>query len=777
MDVTSMLNAGSLDVEQKKMEEIKTQGRSRTPWDAGGYSLPITSKTPMSPPSQQPQRMEFDDNQVESPISPRHKLSDSRSSLSSFTSSLPSATHSRFSSISTVSGSHSLNSIAAEVLSSKSACLHLSSASSGNPPDQLSSEPRTINPTATSESLDALATIAENRLSPQQETDEKPADEPTASTSIPRPSSPSDAILIKRTAVPALRLDTGHHDIARFDFQQQQNLQYLSAPTDRNYQSLLHPRPHKRSASAPDFQSIMDDSTPNGAKHFAEPTPPTSNHPDNVSPTSPPQYPEQPDTPQTALDAVHEIDGPGDIELDPKVCMYIKNCDTESQLRKAISHIFGRNKMCTRLIPDQVWVHYCRKHYQRSRYRNPKEYAKLQCDLVQMQIRRIHEWSRRNHGKNMPGYVANWTLSVRKREQQRLDSLGAKRKRSAGTAGFENDDSDRDLVNDNRALHSVPVTAVPGWLLERTGKGYDTRTVLELFSRLHEEILSDALPCFPDIEILPNIIVNESEDVKEPKGYVRRAHAASVHKRSQSLGVAVKNDSYTAARRQSQPSMWGADASKRRRQNEFDEVVNTVGNGFKPMRLPHRPIFANIVEHQSSEDGYAVNSPGYHSPLAAPTPQRYGARSMAAHLENEHASGGHRPMHQRSQSHDVGSFIRGRSTYSASPSYPPAISFSHTPGAMRAASSYESPTSYMPQNMYARPTIPILGYGHSRHQSSPLAPPVDFHDGRTLYQAQAHMNTPEPAGGYSVESVRGGYASGSPMYSSAPSRNVNTDRR
>ena len=46
-------------------------------------------------------------------------------------------------------------------------------------------------------------------------------------------------------------------------------------------------------------------------------------------------------------------------------CMHIDNCDTQAPYRKAISHIFGRNKLCTRSIPDFVWVHYCRKHYQR----------------------------------------------------------------------------------------------------------------------------------------------------------------------------------------------------------------------------------------------------------------------------------------------------------------------------------------------------------------------------------------------------------------------------
>jgi len=197
------------------------------------------------------------------------------------------------------------------------------------------------------------------------------------------------------------------------------NKDYLSAPLE-NHQEFLLSRTHKRALSAPDFPAPPKTFTMAYPK--AEPTPPSSHHPDHASPRTL-NHP-APDTPPTASEA----------ENQPVVCMYIPNCDTGSQPRKAISHIFGRNKMCTRLIPQSVWVHYCRKHYQRSRYRNPKEYAKLQCDLVQQQIRRVHDWSLANMKNGAPGIVQDWGLAVRKREQKRLDDLGgAKRKRSAAT--------------------------------------------------------------------------------------------------------------------------------------------------------------------------------------------------------------------------------------------------------------------------------------------------------------------------------------------------------
>ncbi|CAG8949794.1 hypothetical protein HYFRA_00004117 [Hymenoscyphus fraxineus] len=202
MDVTSLLNAGSLAVEQKRLEGLRI-GRNRTPWDAGGYSLPITTKTPISPPNQPHQDNYFDDRPMDAPSSPRHKLSDSRSSLSSFASSIQSTTHSRFSSMSTASGSHSLNTITGELISPKTMTMELASPSVTNPPEVMALDSRTKD-AGIDEACEILAPIAENRLSPEDSTEEPNK----AHLGYPRPSSPSDAILIKRASVPSLRLDT-----------------------------------------------------------------------------------------------------------------------------------------------------------------------------------------------------------------------------------------------------------------------------------------------------------------------------------------------------------------------------------------------------------------------------------------------------------------------------------------------------------------------------------------------------------------------------------------
>ncbi|KAF4627560.1 hypothetical protein G7Y89_g10594 [Cudoniella acicularis] len=160
---------------------------------------------------------------IESPISPKHKLSDSRGSLSSFTSSITSTTHSRFSSLSTVCSSHHSSGLSADIVSPKSTPLEMASPS--NPVDVPNSDQRPSLSLSTNDTLDTLVTIAEHRLSSQSEQQVQEANSTSDTSGKPsptnRPSSPSDAILIKRTAVPTLRLDTGNHNMNRLELQSQ----------------------------------------------------------------------------------------------------------------------------------------------------------------------------------------------------------------------------------------------------------------------------------------------------------------------------------------------------------------------------------------------------------------------------------------------------------------------------------------------------------------------------------------------------------------------------
>jgi hypothetical protein len=175
-------------------------------------------------------------------------------------------------------------------------------------------------------------------------------------------------------------------------------------------------------------------------------------------------------------------------------CMFVDDCQTGSQLRKAISHLFGRNKACTLRIPGHVWVYYCRKHYQRIRYRNAKTYPLNQMHLVKMQITRLQEWSENNRRQGSGPYIRLWTLTLRKREQNRLDKEG-------GPADEGDDD----------ALEASTGSAAPEWVIHRLGTGYTTEQMLEVAERLHQEIKDEILTRVPEIEFLPDIVEPDGE--------------------------------------------------------------------------------------------------------------------------------------------------------------------------------------------------------------------------------------------------------------------------
>ncbi|KAG9240489.1 hypothetical protein BJ878DRAFT_560828 [Calycina marina] len=712
MDVTSLLNPGaaaSLAAEQSKQndqEHIERTPASRKPWDAGGYSLPLdTSLTaPLSLPDtpKEISRQGMHNAGTSVPQHHPHGFSDSRSSVSSFASSIHSNTHSRYSSISTVNSSindHQGRQYIDEISPTSGErveAVGVSEIHGGNWPISQLSRARALateDPSLKSltlQDLDGKKKITEyNKVLAR-----------TLELASRRSSSPSDAILIKRSAQPTLTLDTGASTL-KFGKGHTSD-RFLPAPTvDTPTQSSIA-KLHKRSLSAPgSAQGLItqrnepsSSSNSNHGNTLGESELRTVQQPDFdqhyrmlMEPTTLTSY--RSDIPSSAVSVVYpEADIPprGSTEPEARIakCMYIPNCDTDSQLRKAISHIFGRNKMCTRLIPQLVWVHYCRKHYQRSRYRNPKEYAKLQCNLVQEQIRRIHDWSEVNAASGASGVVQDWGLSVRKREAKRLeDSKNRKRRASA----FDNDGSDDEGAG---PVTSVPPTAVPQWLLDSCGKGYNTQQILDIFNSLHSAVLQDLIAQFPDIEILPNILADQ-EISKAPKVHTKIDPSDSSHRRSQSLGLPLSS-SYALSNKMRTPlpsTLWGIEdlsyrspIHKRRRANDRSADVYTdrfmqelaqappMETG-RRMQLPHRPVFANIEEHRTVEHGensfQQSNLKNYsRAPLPAPIPQRTHYLSMAAHLETSNDRSSGRPVHTRSQS-DVGIFSRHRNRHPSPP--------------------------------------------------------------------------------------------------------------
>lgn len=163
---------------RRTSDSSRTPNRARTPWDAGGYSLPLTLDTKVAVQPSVKQAF-YNESPIDSasPKSPKHKFSDSYSSLSSYNSSLNSVSHSRFSSLSTVSGFHSVPPIITDMSALESrSCDNLDSAVSRSSAQDYFGK-RTRRDGAASPT-----TIAE---------------EPILGD-IRRPGSPSDAMLISR---------------------------------------------------------------------------------------------------------------------------------------------------------------------------------------------------------------------------------------------------------------------------------------------------------------------------------------------------------------------------------------------------------------------------------------------------------------------------------------------------------------------------------------------------------------------------------------------------
>jgi hypothetical protein len=421
----------------------------------------------------------------------------------------------------------------------------------------------------------------------------------------------------------------------------------------------------------------------------------------------------------------------------------------------------------------------------------------LQAELVHRQITRVQQWSDGNDRATKPGVVTNWSLSIRKREQKRLED----RKESGKKRGYANESDDDAL--DGAMLNG---TAVPEWLLEKCGTGYSTEQMLEIVDRLRSEIDMGKLSQIPDIEILPNIS-SDGEDGK-PKTYLKRktSGTGNTHKRSQSMGVALRPESLPMARRISQPNnYWAApehhmDAlpvEKRQRIADMDNYYSER-QGLPALQrpsdramppalrrtyhLPHRPAFASVREDRPEESYFAnTRQPAngmphfvfgagapQSGPLPAPTPQRRPSGSVASHLESSSSVHNYhhdprRPMHQRSHS-DVSAFSNG-----PVPSYRPSSSTGYGAPPMgynneqhegydpgytpRQDSSFNSgPPGYydeLPPRQYSynhgqfQQTAegpysgPIGPNRHSRHQSTPNA-------GRMMHRTPSQGFNPLP---------------------------------
>ncbi|KAJ5733649.1 hypothetical protein N7493_002435 [Penicillium malachiteum] len=199
--------------------------------------------------------------------------------------------------------------------------------------------------------------------------------------------------------------------------------------------------------------------------------------------------------------------------------------------RKVVSHFFGRNKASTKLFPEFIWVHYCRKHYQRARYRADL-WPFTQCELVLESLARMEEW----------GGVEDFQLTLRRRELKRVageEEAGDDGQLSdGGGGGEESGDEGKGAGEDGVQGSPTPaerhrrhpvaqVAPVPEWLRQSAARNMtfgDIRHIVKQIvghmqqvaaaeraereavagpERRPQRILETRVR-FPDIEILPS---------------------------------------------------------------------------------------------------------------------------------------------------------------------------------------------------------------------------------------------------------------------------------
>lgn len=203
-----------------------------------------------------------------------------------------------------------------------------------------------------------------------------------------------------------------------------------------------------------------------------------------------------------------EVEDDESADENGSLCQYTANCNTGSRdYRKVISHIFGRNKKCTTQIPDSCWIVYCRKHYQRTRYRTSKAevktYFNIQFDNLARQLTRMERW----------GGVRSWTIALRKKERGKSHLVSFTRHTLMPCLLTDLlDNEDRKLAKMQASGATVDNATVTRthqcrerFLLPYLGEDQTFADVRRLVTAIQREVENTSATELPGFELLPDI--------------------------------------------------------------------------------------------------------------------------------------------------------------------------------------------------------------------------------------------------------------------------------
>lgn len=155
--------------------------------------------------------------------------------------------------------------------------------------------------------------------------------------------------------------------------------------------------------------------------------------------------------------------------------------DDGQNYRKVVSHIFGRNKTCTRQIPEHFFVTYTRKAYQRARQHAHGNWAVKQLKLVRKQVNRMRKW----------GGVRSWAIELKAAQKKQIKQEDAESAQSATNNG-----------------NSPPRPKCrERFLLRYLGRGKSFGDLNRVLDAIDEDLRgrADGAKDFPGVEFLPDI--------------------------------------------------------------------------------------------------------------------------------------------------------------------------------------------------------------------------------------------------------------------------------
>ena len=194
------------------------------------------------------------------------------------------------------------------------------------------------------------------------------------------------------------------------------------------------------------------------------------------------------------------------------------DCTLKSPFRRTISAFFGRNKKGGRDVPVRIWLHICRKHYQRTKYRDKDKYVNAQCNRIEAQFDRLEEWSNATLEANQGPHIDYWTIALGKKEadyqavQKNADGAKAKSAQGKGKAKAPAQEEDDDKsFNKEEAIDEVfgeedNIWHAPAWLVALQGCRISFEEIRRVFARLRLDTQSIPNRTLPQVEFLPHLI-------------------------------------------------------------------------------------------------------------------------------------------------------------------------------------------------------------------------------------------------------------------------------